>query len=181
MVLVSRNGLLSCSGFFPLTRFQAREFTPMKSFVAGVCFLLPLWLLATEDPVALKKELEPHQGVWQAVSYRIGEMETSKEIVDSIIREVKGDHVVWKRDGKSFAGTKMEVDPTKSPATIDLIPDGGAFKGEKVLGIYKIENDLLTLCMAPRGKPRPENWEAPKGSGISLMVFKKAPSPAKKP
>ncbi len=154
----------------------------MKSFLGAVGLLVPMALFATiEDPAPLKKELEAHQGVWQAVSYRIGEKETPKEIVDSIVREVKGDHVLWKRDGKSFAGTKMEVDPTKSPATIDVIPDGGPHKGEKVLGIYKIENERLTLCMAPRTKPRPENWEAPKGSGISLMVFKKVDPASKKP
>lgn len=153
----------------------------MKPFLGALCFLIPLGLCAFEDKPALKKELEAHQGVWQTTSYRIGENETPKEIVDSIVREVKGDHVVWKRDGKSFAGTKMEIDPSKTPATIDLIPDGGPHKGEKVLGIYKLEKDRLTLCVAPRGKPRPENWEAPKGSGISLMEFKKVQPDAKTP
>lgn len=144
--------------------------------------LTGLWIAGNtnaEDKAAIPREILWHQGIWQAVSYRIDGKETSREIVESITRTVEGKHVVWKRNGKSFAGTTVELDPDRKPPTIDVIPDGGPYKGEKVLGIYRFENGELTLCMAPRGQPRPTSWDDSQGKGISLMVFKKVDKPTK--
>ena len=81
------------------------------------------------------------------------------------------DHVVWERDGKRFAGTKIVLDSTKDPQTIDVIPDGGRNRGEHILGIYKLERDTLTICMAAPGQPRPKEFKAEKGSGCTLQAF----------
>ena len=99
-----------------------------------------------------KKELDRQQGTWVAVSFRREGAETPREIVRTISRIVEGDHVVWKREGKSFAGTAMVLDPGQDPKAIDVIPDGGPSRGKHVLGIYRIENDELTLCMADAWK-----------------------------
>jgi uncharacterized protein (TIGR03067 family) len=45
--------------------------------------------------------------------------------------------------------------------------------GATQLGIYKLEGNTLTTCMAKAGAPRPEKFESPKGSGITLGVWKK--------
>lgn len=157
-----------------------RVFLRLALLVCLGGFLCVAATLADEKP-PIPKELLWHQGTWQAVSYRIDGKETSKEIVESITRTVDGKHVVWKRNGKSFAGTTVELDPTQKPQAIDVIPDGGPFKGEKVLGIYRFEKDRLTLCMAPRGQPRPTSWDDSQGKGISLMTFQKIEPPAKNP
>jgi hypothetical protein len=53
----------------------------------------------------LQEEEAIHQGIWQVTSFMRNGKETAKETVDSIERLVDGKHVVWKRDGKRFAGT----------------------------------------------------------------------------
>jgi len=63
------------------------------------------------------------------------------------------------------------LDPGQDPKAIDVIADGGPSHGKRVLGIYKIENDKLTLCMADPDQPRPREFKAEKGSGHTLMVF----------
>src|SRR5271166_4250212 len=118
-----------------------------------------------------KEDLEKQQGTWVAVSFRHDGQATPQEIVRTITRTVKGDHVVWKRDGKSFAGTALVLDPGKDPKAIDVIADGGPTRGKRVLGIYKIENNKLTLCMADPDQPRPREFKAEEGSGNTLMVF----------
>ena len=63
------------------------------------------------------------------------------------------------------------VDATREPATIDVIPDGGPNRGERILGIYKIDGETLTICMAVAGQPRPKAFKAEKGSGCTLQTF----------
>lgn len=125
------------------------------------------------DDNALKSELKRHQGTWIATSSTFDGQKAPVDIVRSIERIVADDHVVWKRDGKQFAGTKIVLDSTKEPNTIDVIPDGGPNRGERILGIYKLEQDTLTICMAAAGNSRPTEFKAEKGSGWTLQTFKR--------
>lgn len=126
-----------------------------------------------------KKELERHQGTWSVVAFVRDGKETPKDLVSSIVRIVEGDHVVWKREGKAFAGTTIVLDPTTTPATIDVIPDGGKNRGEKVAGIYKFVGEQLVICMADAGQDRPKAFDAPAGVKQTLMTFRKQVSPAR--
>ena len=116
-------------------------------------------------------DLQRQQGTWVAVSLRHDGQDAPREIVQTITRTVEGAHVVWKRNGKDFAGTALELDPRQDPKAIDVIADGGPARGKRVLGIYKLENDKLTLCMADPDQPRPREFKAEKGSGHTLMIF----------
>jgi hypothetical protein len=135
-----------------------------------LCALLAILCRAEE---VTPNSLANHQGIWNVVSFNRNETMTPKEITDSIIRIVEKDHVVWKRNGKAFAGTKIVLDDSKNPKWIDVLPDGGPGKGDKIPGIYKQESDTLTICMADIGKPRPLEFTSPKGSDHTLMVFRR--------
>jgi uncharacterized protein (TIGR03067 family) len=133
-----------------------------------------LFPVLADDPDA-RAELDKHQGTWKVVSFQREGEETPKEIASTITRVVEDDHVVWYRDGKSFAGTTIRLDPSETPRAIDVIPDGGPQRGKAVLGIYRLEGDELTLCMAAPDAPRPKRFDAPKGSGQTLMTFRRRP------
>lgn len=125
------------------------------------------------DREALKHEQGRHQGTWAVVSFHRDGQETPREITASIKRIVKDDHVVWTRAGKSFAGTTVVLDPTREPKTIDVLPDGGPSRDKRVLGIYRLEGDRLTICMADPDQPRPREFKAEKGSKCTLMTFRR--------
>lgn len=130
-------------------------------------------VLFNQEKSDLKSERDRHQGTWLVNSFIMDGTEAASEVVGSIRRIVEGDHVVWKRDGKSFAGTTVELDPTPDPKAIDVIPDGGKLKDKRVLGIYKLDGDILTICMASPKQDRPKEFTAKKGSGKTLMTFKR--------
>ena len=136
-----------------------------------VCFFLMLvaWSPVMGEPA--REELERQQGVWRTSTSIYDGQEAPADLARSITRTVSGDHVVWKRDGKSFAGTRIELDPSREPKAIDVIPDGGKNRGERVLGIYKLDGDRLTIGMAGPGKPRPSEFRSEKGSGWTLRTF----------
>jgi uncharacterized protein (TIGR03067 family) len=123
------------------------------------------------DDDAVKNELKRHQGTWIATASTFDGQNAPEEVVRSIKRIVTDDHVVWERNGKRFAGTKFALDSTTEPRTIDVIPDGGRNRGERILGIYKLDGDTLTICMAAPGQPRPREFKADKGSGWTLQMF----------
>jgi uncharacterized protein (TIGR03067 family) len=152
----------------------------MRARALTLVLLVP-WSVASADDQAANQELERHQGTWTATSSIYDGQEAPEAIVRSITRTVEKDHVVWKRDGKSFAGTRIELDPSRDPRSIDVIPDGGKDRGERVLGIYKLEDDRLTICMAAPGQPRPKEFKAEKRSGYTLRTFTREKAPKKAP
>jgi uncharacterized protein (TIGR03067 family) len=119
-------------------------------------------------------EIARQQGTWQVTSFVRDGQAAGEEITRSILRVVEGDHVVWKRDGKNFAGTKVVLNARVQPHAIDVLPDGGPSFGKRVLGIYKLDGDELTICMADPDQPRPQAFQADQGSGQTLMTFRRA-------
>ncbi len=141
----------------------------MQPLLAAVLLFSP----SQDEP---KRALQAQQGTWSAVSSRRDGQDADAEIVKSIVRVVEGDRAVWSRDGKRFAATKIELDPTTQPASIDAIPEGGPNRDQRILGIYKLEDDTLVICMADAGQPRPTEFSAERGEAQTLMVFRRKAS-----
>ena len=142
----------------------------MKTIVLA-CLALMLAAQSPEPSAEVKAEQAKHQGVWRAVSFRRDGKETAEAVVRTITREVDGDRVVWRRDGKSFSGSTVVLDPRADPRTIDVHADGGPGRDKVVRGLYKLEGDRLTLCTADPDQPRPTTFRADPGDHWTLMVF----------
>jgi uncharacterized protein (TIGR03067 family) len=142
--------------------------------LAVVFALVATWAVAQTASVVVKQELEAQQGAWVTTS-SIHEGEPAPaELVKTITRIVDGDKVVWERNGKRFAGTRIELGANAKHKTLDVIPDGGPKRGERVLGIYKFDGETLIICMARSGDPRPTELKADKGSHRTLQTFRRA-------
>jgi uncharacterized protein (TIGR03067 family) len=150
----------------------------MRYLVVG---LVVTWLsvCASRAGDERKEELKKHQGTWAVSSSTFDGQRAADDVVCSIKRVVADDRVVWKRNGKRFGATKFEVDPSREPKGIDVILDGGPNRTERVLGIYKLKGDELTICMATAGQPRPKEFKAGKGSGCTLRTYRREKPPAR--
>jgi uncharacterized protein (TIGR03067 family) len=100
-----------------------------------------------------------------------GEMITD-DILKSTSLKMDGNKHFGKVGESSITGTH-KLNPNKSPKEIDSRHVEGPLKGQSYLGIYKIENDVWTVCFAPPGKPRPRDFSTKAGSDVFVHVWKK--------
>lgn len=72
------------------------------------------------------------------------------------------------RDGKAEAVATLKLDPSKTPAQLDITTTGPDGKPETLHGIYQVEGDVLTICAAP-GDPkyRPDVF---RGEGRAVLT-----------
>lgn len=60
-----------------------------------------------------------------------------------------------------------------SPQALDVTPTDGVNRGKTLLAIDEVKGDTLRLCIADVGRPRPTEFSAREGTGISLYVLKR--------
>jgi uncharacterized protein (TIGR03067 family) len=107
------------------------------------------------------------EGKWHIKSL-IESGKKAPDEVQALTFEFKGDRVTLSFFGKDSKSGAFKADPTKEPPQFEMELDG---KGRQMLGIYKLEKDVLTLCFSEGSKERPTRFEAPKGSGMVLIVL----------
>lgn len=139
-----------------------------------------LGLLAVADNGndAGNPELDRLQGEWKMLSGQQDGVETTKEAATLMHCTVRGARVSFKREGKIVEEVTIKLDASKNPKALDA--DLG--NGRVALGIYRLEEDIFTLCYVHPGKSRPVDFAAREGSGASLSVWrrvKKLSTPAR--
>jgi uncharacterized protein (TIGR03067 family) len=75
-------------------------------------------------------------------------------------------------DGKVFIASTIKLDPASRPLKMDITFTEGDQKGKAALGIYKIENGILTICRAGPGATRPTEFASKSGTGHTLMTYR---------
>jgi uncharacterized protein (TIGR03067 family) len=105
-----------------------------------------------------KQELEKLQGEWtlDAPSDR------------KMLFTVKGSEYTFELGGRKEK-IAFTIDATKDPKVIDRI---GTLSGIKRRGIYKLNDDTLTICSTIRDRDRPTEFKA-KEDELTLVVWKR--------
>jgi uncharacterized protein (TIGR03067 family) len=115
-----------------------------------ICVLVVLAtpLLRAADTDDVQKELKALQGKWKTVACEAGGKPFPKDGIPDFTFVVAAD---GKSTGKTPQGEftfTMTVNPKKNPKTIENLHETGAEKGKKQYGIYKLEGDKFTVCLA---------------------------------
>jgi uncharacterized protein (TIGR03067 family) len=71
-----------------------------------------------------------------------------------------------------------QLDASKEPKRIDITPGPPSGDGKVRLGIYKIEDDILTICSLIPGKAkpdanRPEDFDPTKRDDVVVLTFRR--------
>ncbi|MCI0463557.1 MAG: TIGR03067 domain-containing protein [Gemmataceae bacterium] len=122
---------------------------------------------------AAKKELQHFQGTWQFESLE----ENGKKAPAADLKErtfFVGANVFMVRRGNTIlqAG-ELQVDPAKTPKTVNALVKLGQHKGEVMLGIYTLDGDTLKVCLDIEGQERPKEFKTTPGSQRLLAVYKR--------
>jgi len=135
-----------------------------KSLLALLCLTTPVLAADAND------ELAKFTGTWQLVSAVRDGKQTPEDVVSKIRVVIKdGKHTVHFGDEAVVKEIPFTVDAMKEPKeTTDTLPDGKTIKG-----IYKLDGDMLTSCVAEPDKDRPKEFASKAGSGHTLRVFKR--------
>jgi RNA polymerase sigma factor (sigma-70 family) len=123
---------------------------------------------------AAKEDREALQGRWEGQSAEHDGRKLPEEEARKLCTSVKGDRMLLLPGGE-WVPLAIKLDPSKSPKVLYMAPVEGPDKNKPVPLIYRIdkEEDTLTVCWdAKNGKAVPTDFEAKKGSGLMLIVFK---------
>jgi uncharacterized protein (TIGR03067 family) len=137
-----------------------------KWMIVLVCF-------ATLSLVAVAQETGV-EGVWTAVEAVSDGKKIPAQALDTVkltltMKAGKYDVVI---QGKKIESGTYKIDASKKPAHIDLTIVEGDEKGKVQQGLFKIEQDKLTLVVNDgKGAERPKAFESAEGSKLELTVL----------
>ena len=134
------------------------------------------------------RDLDRLQGTWHVTSIEADGQTLAAAASDGAKIVIKGSLFISLSMGATYEGT-VDIHQTRKPKSLDLVFTAGPEKGNRNLGIYKLDGDRWTLCLATRGSTRPKTFATKPGTGFALEMLErdngvrsraKEPSPSKR-
>ncbi len=140
-----------------------------------LCVAVPLrTVTAQQTQPADSSQKTEFEGTWLIVSID-ADGERLSYLANANNKMVfRGRLIISKSQAFETASATIEnVDASKRPKTLDMLPANEEDKTKIMLGIYRLDGDSLKICLAPAGKPRPTVFESNAGTGHVLQILKR--------
>lgn len=123
--------------------------------------------------LAIEKDRKIYEGAWRVVALVVdGNVFDRDDKKFSTTNHQDGSWSLYENDSEISKGPS-QIDPTKSPKTIDFIPSQGAGEGKQFLGIYELGEKTRKLCFVESGTDRPTEFSSVPGSKRILVTFER--------
>jgi uncharacterized protein (TIGR03067 family) len=143
---------------------------------AGSGLMIHVFKQEQKDPTTALIDVARQElaGTWQSLTYALDGKKASDEDMKKLklLFDATGKATAT-NEGKVFIAATTKINPAAKPMAIDMNFTEGDFKGQTSQGIYKIEDDVLTICRAAAGKARPTEFASEAGSGQTLMTYRR--------
>jgi uncharacterized protein (TIGR03067 family) len=113
------------------------------------------------------------QGEWQMVSGVMDGQAIEESAVKWVKRVTRGNETTVTAGPQTMMKMEFSVNAYKSPKTIDYVNTAGPNKGKTQQGIYEFSDDVLKVCVAAPGEPRPAVFESVRGDHSTFTVWKR--------
>lgn len=113
------------------------------------------------------------QGEWGAVRMVRDGQELPAAMLRTARRSADGNEVTISVGGRVAIHALVRLDERSRPVAIDYYNLEGPAKGLVQRGLFRWEGEEACFCIAPPDAPRPEAFEAPRGSGRSLSQWRR--------
>jgi uncharacterized protein (TIGR03067 family) len=112
------------------------------------------------------------QGTWKVTAFEADGRKMPAGAFEGSTIVIKGNAFTSVGMGATYEGT-LEVDQMKKPKTFNLLFTVGHAAGTRNLGIYKLDGDTWTICLATRGSKRPTRFATGPGTGSALETLQR--------
>jgi uncharacterized protein (TIGR03067 family) len=113
------------------------------------------------------------EGEWSMVSAVMDGIPMDPSAVQWVKRVTHGSETTVYAGPQVMMKMEFTFDASKAPKTIEYVNTAGSNKGKTQQGIYEFEDDLLKLCVAAPGKPRPAQFQSDRGDGRTFTVWRR--------
>ena len=127
-------------------------------------------LAADEKPAGI-------DGTYKVTALSKGGTKAPEEVAKSFESvTIKGDKMTMKTTGDAAKVATVKVDAKAKPATIDITPDDGMEKGKTMMGIWKVEKNVLTIVVTEgKDAKRPADFDGKGKDDVLLELTKDEP------
>lgn len=133
-------------------------------------------LFAAPVPAAPADDRALSVGLWDVVAVEANGREIDPELVALLRVAYRADgswSVLFK--GLTLAEGTSTNDQAAAPKTFEMeTPAGEHARPQRYVGIYRLDDDVRMLCFVEEGKPRPDEFAAPRGSGRVLVQLRRS-------
>jgi len=124
-------------------------------------------------------DLDRLQGSWRVTAFESdGERMPGDTFADARI-VISGDRFTSLGMGAPYEGT-LKLHRSRGLKAFDLLFTSGHAQGTRNVGIYKLEGDTWTICLATQSSARPMRFATRAGSGFALETLMRELNPPKK-
>lgn len=130
-----------------------------------------------------KADLEKLQGDWQFEAIEADGQNVTSDLVNGVLRDVvvrieKEKISLLQGGATEIVSAEMMLNADAGPKAANFKPKEdvlGAFNGESMWGIYKLDGDELKICVSIRTtvKVRPAEFKTQTDSGFYLVTLKR--------
>lgn len=134
--------------------------------------VLAMGLLLADDrgPDVATETKKGLEGTWTITSVVRNENPLPDDRLKNARFLFRGERFVQELGERTLAKGTFHLDSESDPQTIDLTMSQGEDKGKTILGIFRRDGDVLTICGAGPGGERPTEFAARDGSGHTLIT-----------